>query len=146
MQNIWILAQAGDEGTELAPGVENDQTDMQQQDSGVESTTKEDGSPQKQPGKEKPTGQKIMEFAPLILIIVIMYFLLLRGPKKKEQKHTQMVKGLQKNDKVQTIGGIIGTIVDIRENEIVLKIDESNNTKMRITKRAVANVLSDDRI
>lgn len=143
MKNIWILAQADGEGTELAPSVEVDQADAPQ-DNAAESVTTEDGAPPKQPAEEPTTQQKIMQFAPLILIFIVMYFLLFRGPKKKEQQHSKMVKNLKKNDRVQTIGGIIGTIVDIRDDEIILKIDESNNTKMKVIKRAIAIVLSED--
>ena len=48
-----------------------------------------------------------------------------------------MVKALGKNDRVKTIGGIIGTIVDIRDNEITLKIEESNNTKIKVVPSAI---------
>jgi len=56
-----------------------------------------------------------------------------------------MVQSLQKNDKVRTIGGIIGTIVDVRDDEITLKIDESNNTKIKIATSAVGKNLSKDK-
>ena len=136
---MWILAQA--DGEEAGRSVElNGNAEGQQ-----ESVTSQDGSTQTgdkevptQPGPGWP--QQLLIMVPIFLI---MYFLLFRGPKKKEQKHAQMVKELKKNDKVQTIGGIVGTIVDIRENEIVLKVDESNNTKMRFSKRAIATTLSE---
>jgi len=73
-----------------------------------------------------------------------MYFLLLRGPRKKQQQHKQMVQGLQKNDKVRTIGGIIGTVVEIKDDEITLKVDESNNTKIKIATSAIGKNLSKD--
>ena len=53
-----------------------------------------------------------------------------------------MVQGLEKNDRVRTIGGILGTVVDIKDNEITLKVDESNNTKIRVLTGAVAENLS----
>ena len=70
-------------------------------------------------------------------MFVMMYFLLFRGPRKKQQKHKQMVQSLAKNDKVRTIGGIIGTIVDIKDDEITLKVDESNNTKIKVLPSAI---------
>ena len=45
--------------------------------------------------------------------------------------------------RVRTIGGIFGTVLDVRDDEIVLKIDESTNAKMRISPSAVATVLKD---
>jgi len=56
-----------------------------------------------------------------------------------------MVASLKKNDRVRTIGGILGTIIDVRDDEIVLKIDEANNTKIRIIPSAVAQVLTDEK-
>ncbi len=78
------------------------------------------------------------------LMFVVFYFLIFRGPRKKEQQHKQMVKSLKKNDKVRTIGGILGTIVDIKDDEIILKIDESNNTKIRVSTNAIGKNLSND--
>jgi preprotein translocase subunit YajC len=54
-----------------------------------------------------------------------------------------MVQSLKKNDRVRTIGGILGTVMDVRDDEIVLKIDEATNTKMRVIPAAIATVLSD---
>ena len=71
------------------------------------------------------------------LMFVMMYLLLFRGPRKKQQQHKQMVQSLAKNDKVRTIGGIIGTVVDIKDDEITLKVDESNNTKIKVIPSAI---------
>ncbi|TFG49116.1 MAG: preprotein translocase subunit YajC [Candidatus Brocadiia bacterium] len=70
------------------------------------------------------------------------YFILFRGPQKKQQQIKKMVQALQKNDRILTVGGIYGTIVEIKDNEITIKIDESNNTKMRISRNAIADNLS----
>jgi preprotein translocase subunit YajC len=78
----------------------------------------------------------------LILIIVMMYMMLFHGPRKKQQQHQKMVKSLKKNDRVRTIGGIIGTVVDVKGDEIVLKVDESNNTKIRIVSSAIGRNLT----
>jgi len=75
----------------------------------------------------------------------MMYFLLFRGPRKKQQQHKQMVQSLGKNDRVQTIGGIIGTVVDIKDDEITLKVDESNNTKIKVSLSAIGRNLSKDK-
>ncbi len=56
-----------------------------------------------------------------------------------------MVQSLQKNDKIRTIGGIIGTVVDIKDDEITLKVDESNNIKIKIASSAIGKNLSKDK-
>ncbi len=80
----------------------------------------------------------------LVLMIVVIYFLMFRGPKQKQKKHQNMINELAKNDKVRTIGGMIGTVVDIRDNEVILKVDESTNTKIRVIKGAIATTLKDE--
>jgi preprotein translocase subunit YajC len=73
-----------------------------------------------------------------------MVFMLFRGPQKQKQKRKQLVQSLKKNDRVQTIGGIIGTIVDIKGDEITLKVDESSNTKIKIVSSAIGKNMSND--
>jgi preprotein translocase subunit YajC len=80
-----------------------------------------------------------------IIVMIIVVFMMFRGPRKKQAEHHKMVQSLKKNDRVRTIGGIYGTVVDVREDEIVLKIDESNNTKMRISPNAIGTKLSDEK-
>jgi preprotein translocase subunit YajC len=56
-----------------------------------------------------------------------------------------MVKSLQKNDRVRTIGGIFGTVIEVRDKEVIIKIDESNNTKMRVSPNAISSVVGDEK-
>ena len=91
---------------------------------------------------QTPPRSPLLQFAPFILIFVVMYFMLFRGPRKKQQQHKQMVQALERNDKVRTIGGILGTVIDVKENEVTLKVDESNNTKIRVLASAIAMNMS----
>lgn len=79
------------------------------------------------------------------LLIVFMYFILFRGPKKREQQHRKMIQSLKKNDKVRTIGGIIGTITDVSDYEITLKVDESTNTKIKVIPSAIGKNISEEK-
>ncbi len=94
-------------------------------------------------GQPKPMGGTFWIY--IGLMFVLMYLILFRGPQKQKQQRKQLVKSLQKNDKVQTIGGIIGTIVDIKDDEITLKVDESNNTKIKIAPSAISLNLSKEK-
>ena len=142
MNNLWILAQneTQREGTELG----QPPADQQQQQGGEAVQQQDGGQPVDQQGQGQPQQPTWMSYLPLIIIVVLMWIWLIRGPKKKQQKHQQMVQNLQKNDRIQTIGGIIGTVVDVRDNDVVIKIDESNNTKMRDAKQAIGTVISDE--
>ncbi|OHB66515.1 MAG: preprotein translocase subunit YajC [Planctomycetes bacterium RBG_13_62_9] len=81
---------------------------------------------------------------PILLMAVFMYLLLFRGPRKQQQQQRQMMQSLKKNDRVRTIGGIFGTVVDVRGDEVVLKVDEANNTKIRVSTSAISKQLSDE--
>lgn len=79
---------------------------------------------------------------PFLLIIVIFYFFLIR-PQNKKQKETQkMLDALKKGDKVITIGGIHGTVSSVKDNTVVVKVDE--NCKLEFNRTAISSVeLSD---
>jgi len=133
MKNIWILAQAQDSESITSEPAGSEET---------QTVTTVARDPNAAPG----TGRRPSPYSPTTLIMfglmfVVMYLFLFRGPRKKQQKHQQMVKSLRKNDKVRTIGGIIGTIVDVKDNEITLKVDESNNTKIKISPSAIGKNL-----
>ncbi len=83
----------------------------------------------------------LVQLLPLFLIFGVFYFILIR-PQKKEQKkkeenHKNMLSNLQKNDEVVTVGGIHGTVVNVKENTVVIRVDD--NTKIEVEKSAVSN-------
>jgi preprotein translocase subunit YajC len=74
-----------------------------------------------------------------VAIIAIFYFLIIR-PQNKKQKETQkMLSALKKGDKIVTIGGVHGTIQTVREQTVIVKVDE--NTKMEFNRSAVSSVV-----
>ncbi|MFH1269634.1 MAG: preprotein translocase subunit YajC, partial [Candidatus Omnitrophota bacterium] len=72
----------------------------------------------------------IANLFPLILIFVVFYFLLIRPQKAKEKEHQKMLTNLNKNDDVVTSGGIHGTIVNVKDKTVTLRIDD--NVKIEI--------------
>jgi preprotein translocase subunit YajC len=81
-----------------------------------------------------------------IAIILLLFFLFLQGGKRKEEKQRQnMLKDLKKGDRIQTIGGILGTVVEARDSEVVVKVDESTNTKMKFTRSAIHRVVEEEK-
>ena len=79
-------------------------------------------------------------------ILVLMWFLLANPNRKQEERLRQMLNALEKNDRVMTIGGLIGTVhsIDKEQNEIVLKVDEANNTRIRFHLTAINTVFPKD--
>jgi len=80
----------------------------------------------------------------LPILLVLMLYLFLFRPKSKEAKQQKaMLESLKRGDRVMTIGGLIGSVVEVRGDEVVLKVDESNNVKERYVKSAIQKVLVD---
>ncbi len=99
-----------------------------------------------QPGADaappvSPMDSFVRMWLPLILMVVVFYWLIFRGQKRERDKHHRMLAGMKRNDRVQTIGGIYGTVVEVRDHEVVLKVDETNNVKMRFNRSAIKEVL-----
>ena len=82
-------------------------------------------------------------FAPLLVIGVLFYLMLIRPERKKRRDMQELIENLKENDRVVTIGGIVGSIVSFSKkgDEVVLRIDEKNNTKMRILRSHIARPL-----
>jgi preprotein translocase subunit YajC len=82
-----------------------------------------------------PAGSPLVSLMPIIIIFIIFYFLLIRPQKKTQEDHRKMVSGLKKNDEVITSGGIHGTIVNVKDNSVILRIDD--NVKIEVQKHAI---------
>lgn len=83
----------------------------------------------------------IMTFLPLILIIVVFYFFMIRPQMKKQKEVAAFRNSLAKGDKVVTTGGIYGKIIEIKENTVLLQVDD--NVKLRVDKAALVRDMSD---
>ena len=83
------------------------------------------------------------QIIPLVAIGFLFYFIMIRPQRQQQMKHKAMIEALKKNDRVVTIGGIYATVANVHKeaDEITLKIDEANNTKIRVAFSAVARVL-----
>ena len=78
---------------------------------------------------------------PIALIFVIFYVFIIR-PQNKKQKETQkMIDALKKGDKVVTIGGIHGVISSVKDQTVIVKVDD--DAKIEFTRSAIASVIVD---
>ena len=87
------------------------------------------------------------QFAVLMTFLLplgVFAMIIWRAQRRERQKTSDMLGNIKKNDRVMTIGGVIGTVVAVKENEIVIKVDESTNTRMTFIKRAIQQVLTKD--
>ena len=93
------------------------------------------GAPQ---GEGGSSASSMLSFLPIILIVGIFYFLILR-PQNKKQKETQkMLAALKKGDRIVTIGGIHGVIQSVKESTVIIRVDE--NVKLEFSRSAISTV------
>lgn len=83
----------------------------------------------------------ITSVAPLVLIMVVFYFLLIRPQQKKVTEHQKMVNNLSKGDQVVTSGGIIGVISKVEEATNVLIIEIADQVKIKVRRDAIAEIM-----
>ena len=81
---------------------------------------------------------------PMALFFMVIYILLLRPQRKKERARKEMLSQIKKNAKVMTIGGIYGTVASIRPDEVVLKVDDNANVRMRFSRSSIAKVIVEE--
>lgn len=84
---------------------------------------------------------------PIMIIGVLFYVLMIRPEKRRRTEVTQMQDGLKKNDRVVTAGGIIGIVVNTSPStgEVTIRVDDSNNTRLRMVRSSISRVLGDEK-
>mgnify|MGYP003793352483 FL=1 len=78
----------------------------------------------------------LVSVAPLVLIFVVFYFLLILPQKKKAQEHKKMLESIQKGDDVITSGGIHGKVVGVADN--VITLDVGDKVKIKVSREYIA--------
>ncbi|SMO38521.1 preprotein translocase subunit YajC [Melghirimyces algeriensis] len=84
--------------------------------------------------------EQLAQFLPIILIFAVFYFLLLRPQQKRQKQRNAMLSSLKKGDKIITIGGLHGTIMDLTEDRITLKVND--NSRLIFERSAVNAVVN----
>ena len=82
--------------------------------------------------------QAITGLLPIVVLFAVFYFLLIRPQQKQQKKRKEMLASLKKGDKVITIGGIYGTIKELRDTDLTLRIGD--NLDIRMTRYSVDRV------
>jgi preprotein translocase subunit YajC len=82
----------------------------------------------------------------IVPIIFLFYFFLIRPQRREQQQRQRMLDAVKKNDRVITVGGIYGVVTNVHReaNEITIKVDESTNTKLRLTLGSIARVVGEE--
>ncbi len=90
-------------------------------------------------GAAAPQGGGFMEFLPLIALLAVFYFLILRPQQKRAKEHAALVAALQKGDEVATVGGILGKVTKVGEENVLVEI--ASGVEVQVQKPAIQNVL-----
>jgi len=85
--------------------------------------------------------ESILGFAPIILMFVAMWFILIRPAKKRQQETQNMQSSLQRGDKVITIGGLHGVIDSIEDTGVTLVI--ADNVRVKFDRQAIGRIVKD---
>lgn len=86
----------------------------------------------------------LMQFVPIIFFLVVMMIFMGRSSARQRRETQNMLANLKKNDKVITSAGIIGIVDSIKENEdeVVLKVDETTNSRIKVLKSTIVRITS----
>jgi preprotein translocase subunit YajC len=77
---------------------------------------------------------------PFVLMFAVFYFLLIRPQQKKQKTRTAMLNQLKKGDKISTIGGLHGTVVELTDDTVVLRVNDT--TKMTFERSAINTIIT----
>ena len=97
-------------------------------------------------GAAAPPNSLVSTMITFLPIIVLFYLLMIRPVKRQEQERQRLLSGVKKNDRVVTTGGLIGTVTAVKEkeDEVTLKVDDSSNVRVRVTKSSIVRILGDE--
>ena len=117
------------------------------EEAGVDAGAAIEGAAEVVEGTDAPTTMGLLEtvlyyggtFFPIILMFVLLYFFMIRPEKKRKKKEQDMLAALKRGDRICTIGGIYGTIADIKDDTITLTVGR-DNLSMVVTRWAIRSV------
>jgi preprotein translocase subunit YajC len=95
-------------------------------------------------GQQAPPQSILPTLLTFVPIAILGYFLLMRPVQRQEKQRQALLSALKKNDRVVTSGGIIGVVAAIKDDEVSLRVDDSSNVRLRVTKSSIARILGDE--
>jgi preprotein translocase subunit YajC len=120
-------AQAGPSGPSAGPSVT------------IQSTT----APGTAGGAAQPGPFDFMRSSSLLfLLLIVLWVFMLRSSRTKNKQQEKMLAAVRKGDEIQTVGGMLGRVVEVRDDRIQVKVDESANTKIWFARSAIQKVLA----
>ncbi|HEY3704044.1 MAG TPA: preprotein translocase subunit YajC [Terracidiphilus sp.] len=88
-------------------------------------------------------GGGLITMLPILLILPVMYFLMIRPQQKKQKQWQEMLSGIKSGDRITTSGGIRGTILSIKDDAVIIKV-APDGIKMEVAKSSIASVTTQE--
>lgn len=85
-----------------------------------------------------PMTAALVQLAPLVLILIVFYFLLIRPQQRRLKAHQEMIKNLQRGDTIVTSGGLIGKVKSVADDEA--RVELAPNVEVRVVRGTIAEV------
>lgn len=121
---------------QAAPGAANTSA------TGTTESVGTDGTPLPAKSQAKPFADPLMLVA--LAVLAFMFFFTIKSSRKEKKKRAALASSLKKGSKVRTIGGIVGTVAELRDdNTVVVKVDENSNTRIKFDRTAIAAVIEE---
>ena len=132
-----ILAQEDEQPTATDPSV-------QQQQEGTEGSVSQGTSQNGTPGDQTPRSNLFGGMMFPLIIGIVLFWLILMGPQRREKKKRKaMLAALAKGNKIQTVGGILGTVIEVRDNDVIVKVDENANIRLRFARSSIQSIINE---
>jgi preprotein translocase subunit YajC len=93
-------------------------------------------------GAQQPS--LLTSFAPLVLIMVVFYFLLIRPQQKRMKEHQELINKISKGDKVLTTGGILGVVAKVEEGNNYVTVEIAEDVKVKLRRENISEVINEE--
>ena len=109
------------------------------------SATGAPGAASTQPTPAPKAMDNLVTWLPLVLLVLVMYVFMFRSRRNQERKVKEARDQMKRGDRVQTIGGILGKVLEVEDSKVLLKVDENSNTKIWFSRNAIHRVLTEEK-
>lgn len=82
---------------------------------------------------------------PVFLGVIVLYIFMFRSKRNQDRQLREKLSSVKRGDRVMMSGGILGKIVEVKDSEVLVKVDENSNTKIWFTREAIRRVLTDEK-
>ncbi len=84
------------------------------------------------------TVNPLFQMVPFIFVLLIFYFIVIQPEKKKQAERKEKLSQLKKNDHVVTVGGVHGTVINVKQDTVIIRIDD--NVKIEVDREAIVTI------